>query len=108
MVEICTNVGRWKEEGLGMLWRLGKGVCRLKRGQLVSARPSEICVFSLLGNPPCGWDYRGLSAEGPAELRTYRMWQVCVADREATQAGPAPGGLVPPKELSFTLGVLEG
>lgn len=39
MVEICTNVGRWKEEGLGMLGRLGKGVCRLKRGQLVPARP---------------------------------------------------------------------
>lgn len=36
----------------------------------------------------CSWvEYRGLSAD----VRTYRMWQVCVGDREATEAGPASG-----------------
>lgn len=51
LVEICTNVIGWKEEGLGMLGRLGKGFCELKRSLLASARPG------LVGGS------RGLSAE---------------------------------------------
>lgn len=89
--------GKMEGGGVRNAGEIGEGGLQAEEG---SASPSQTW----------GWwvGYRGLSAEGPAEVRTYRMWQVCVADREATQAGPAPGGLVPPKELSFTLGVLEG
>ena len=44
-----------------------------------------------------GWIQRSFS-RGTAEARIYRTWQVCVADKEATQAGPDPWDLMCPQK----------